>query len=159
MLHQRPEIPGGSHSALLGIEEILFGRQPKLIPGRRHELKEAASSFRRHGSGVTPAFGLSYLTKKLWVDVEALSDEPDGHTDDGLPVRQDRVGEIESEPEAVPILVERGSDGQWRIAAVTVARVPELSAEFGYGLLGDYIPVPLRQFRFLHLEGHCKLRT
>jgi MscS family membrane protein len=67
-------------------------------------------------------------------------------------VRQDRVGEIESEPEAVPILVERGSDGQWRIAAVTVARVPDLYAEFGYGLLGDYIPAPLRQIRFLHLE-------
>jgi MscS family membrane protein len=92
------------------------------------------------------------LDQKLWVDVEALSDEPEGQADDGLPARQDRVGEIEAEPEAVPILVERGRDGQWRIAAATVARVPELYAEFGYGPLGDYIPAPLRQIRFLHLE-------
>jgi MscS family membrane protein len=91
------------------------------------------------------------LDQALWVDVEALSDAPEGHLDDGLPARQDRVGDIQMLEGPVDVLLER-SGGEWRIATATVSRIPALYAEHGYGRLGEYIPAPLLEIRFLELE-------
>jgi MscS family membrane protein len=84
------------------------------------------------------------LDRELWVDLDALSENPRGDLEDGLPRNRDAVGEIATQRGPVPILLERGTgpDGVriWRIASSTVERIPELYAEFGYGPLEPWLP-------------------
>ena len=91
------------------------------------------------------------LDRTLWVDVDALSDAPEGHRDDDLPARRERVGEVPTESGPVPILLERVGD-EWLISGSTVSRIPALYAELGYGPLEEYIPAPLLEIHFLELE-------
>lgn len=84
------------------------------------------------------------LDRTLWIDVDALSDSPDGNTDDGLPPRRDLVGTIRTSRGPVDVVVERvpdtdGSQG-WKFASSVVARIPDLYAEFGNGPLTDFLP-------------------
>ena len=91
------------------------------------------------------------LDRTLWVDVDALSDVPEGHRDDDLPARRELVGEVSTESGPVPILLERVGN-EWLIAGSTVSRIPALYAELGYGPVGKYIPAPLLDIQFLELE-------
>jgi len=91
------------------------------------------------------------LDRTLWVDVDALSDAPEGHRDDDLPARRELVGEVSTESGPVPILLERVGN-EWLIAGSTVSRIPALYAELGYGPVGKYIPAPLLDIQFLELE-------
>lgn len=93
------------------------------------------------------------LDRTLWVDLEELSDDPDGRAKDGLPASRDRVGRIELPSGAkVDILLQRvsGETGVpiWQISSATLARVPELYQEFGYHL-EPYLPEVLFEVSFL----------
>jgi MscS family membrane protein len=90
------------------------------------------------------------LDRTLWVDVDALSDSPEGDRDDDLPARRELVGEVPTEAGPVPILLERVGN-EWLIAGSTVSRIPALYAELGYGPLGEYLPAPLLDIHFLEL--------
>ncbi len=84
------------------------------------------------------------LDRTLWVELEALSDEPEGVEDDELPEFRDRVGVIRTDTGAVNVFVDRvdGPDDApiWKISATTVERIPALYEEFGYGPLGEWLP-------------------
>jgi MscS family membrane protein len=85
------------------------------------------------------------LDQTLWVDVVNLADINAGASGDGLAAWQDRIGEIETEGGAVPVLLQRvprEDDGVriWKISADTVRRVPELYAEFEPAWLEDWLP-------------------
>lgn len=92
----------------------------------------------------------------LWIDLNALSDAPDGNGNNGGSARRQRVGTIRSHKGVVPILLERtaSADGMpiWQIAATTVGRVPDLYAQFGYGRLGEWLPDPFFEITFLRIE-------
>ena len=96
------------------------------------------------------------LDQTLWLNVEALSDDPSGHRDDGLPPHRERVGTIRTTRAPVDVLLERvpREDGVliWKIAAQTVAQIPALDKEFGYGLLGEWLPAPLFEISVLTVE-------
>jgi MscS family membrane protein len=96
------------------------------------------------------------LDHTLWVDAEALSDDPSGHLDDGLPPYRERVGTIRTSRAPVDILLQHvpREDGVliWKISALTVAKIPGLDQEFGYGLLGEWLPAPLFEISFLTVE-------
>lgn len=95
------------------------------------------------------------LDRRLWVDLEALSAEPEGDQDDGLRPGVDRVGTIQTDRGPVDILLERveGEDGVpvWKVAGRTVAQVPVLYAQFGYGPLYEILPEPLVTVRVLEV--------
>ncbi len=84
------------------------------------------------------------LDQELWVELENLSQQPEGHSDDGLPPYRDRVGTIHSEAGPVDILLQRVPRGDgvsiWKISSATVARIPALYDEFGYGPLEAWLP-------------------
>ena len=96
------------------------------------------------------------LDRALWVDLDKLSDRPEGDPNDSLPPGKDSLGTIETENGPVEILIERvpqaGSPPVWKIAATTVEVIPALYEEFGWGPLAKVLPAPFFQIRFLQIR-------
>jgi MscS family membrane protein len=85
------------------------------------------------------------LDQTIWIDVGNLSDSNAGTPNDGLPAWQDRIGDIRTREGNVSLLMQRvprTGDGTriWKIAAATVALVPELHAEFEPLWLEEWLP-------------------
>jgi MscS family membrane protein len=95
------------------------------------------------------------LSRTLWIDVEGLSGDGEGRPNDGLPAYRDRVGTIETERGKAEILIQRvpREDGVriWQFAGVTVAQVPALWDEFGYGVLERFLPKIFFEFQLLEI--------
>ena len=93
------------------------------------------------------------LDRALWIDPARLSDSPEGDLDDGLPRNRELVGTIQMGKTSVDVLLTRTTqpDGtpRWKFAGSTVAKIPALYAEFGYGPFAEYLPRPLVERRFL----------
>ncbi|MGZ8422425.1 MAG: mechanosensitive ion channel family protein [Nitrospira sp.] len=96
------------------------------------------------------------LDRVLWIDVKALSPNPAGEVDDELPAVQDRVGRIAGQARTYDVLLQRvpRGDGQniWQFAGATVADLPRLYEEFGYGRLESVFPRWLFDVQFLRIE-------
>ncbi len=85
------------------------------------------------------------ITRKVPIDLDGLSEEPQGNVDDSLPSWRERVARIETSNGRVDILLQRvpregDSIRIWKVASVTVDKIPDLYGEFGYGPLEDYLP-------------------
>jgi len=96
------------------------------------------------------------LDRALWVDLDRLSDQPEGDPEDGLPALRDSLGTIETATGPVEVLIERvsqpGGVPVWKIAASTVGAIPALYEEFGWGPLANVLPAPFFQLRFLQIR-------
>jgi MscS family membrane protein len=93
------------------------------------------------------------LDRKLWIDMELLSNAPRGHGEDGLPEFRDRIGRIDMpDGDPIDILVQHVPRGDgvsiWKISSATVARIPQLWAQFGYGPLEEVLPQFLFDINF-----------
>lgn len=79
--------------------------------------------------------------RAMRIDIEDLSDDPLGHQDDGLPAYRDRITTIKTKQGPVDIMMQRVPRGDgvfiWKISNATVAIIPALDAEFGYGVIGN----------------------
>jgi len=108
-------------------------------------------------SGPTRARQLKFLLdQSLWIDPDSLSEEPEGDLEDGLPARREFVGTMAHADERVDVFLERvprEGDGAaiWKLAGTTVARVPALYEESGYGALLDGLPRVLLDTRILEV--------
>lgn len=94
------------------------------------------------------------LDRELWVPLEELSDRPRGDREDGLPTDVERLGVVSLGPERVEVDLARVPvDGKplWLFAGDTVARIPDLYAEYGYGPLERYLPDVFFEQRFLEV--------
>ena len=95
------------------------------------------------------------LDRELWVPVDDLSTDPSGAAGDGLRANVDRIGVIEASAGTVPVDLQRvpRSDGVpvWLVSASTLARVPELYKEFGYGPLERFLPRVFFEVRLLEV--------
>ena len=94
--------------------------------------------------------------RSMIIDYEAISDEPEGHLDDSLPRYRDRITTIKSSEGIVDILMQRipRDDGVfiWKLSNATVATIPMLDKEFGYGPIGDRLSLIFPHYHFLGLE-------
>lgn len=111
----------------------------------------------RHSDGPVLARHLKVvLDHTMWVDLDALSDAPEGPSDTTGATHRQRAGTIRTAKGAVPLLLERVPTGDgvfiWKIAATTVAKIPDLYARFGYGVLGNWLPDPFFEITFLNIE-------
>jgi MscS family membrane protein len=106
---------------------------------------------RRSAEGPRLARQLEIVVQRtLAREAELLSDEPAGDRQDGLADNIERLGTIQTRTGPVDVLLRRSNvDGGWRIAPRTVARIPTLYAEFGYGIIELLLPRPLIEIRFL----------
>lgn len=95
------------------------------------------------------------LSRTLWIDLEELSQDPEGRSEDGLPTYRDRLGTIKTERGKLDILLQRvpREDGVriWQIAGSTVSQIPLLWDEFGYGALERYLPQVFFEFQLLEI--------
>lgn len=89
------------------------------------------------------------LDRTLPLQLELISNDPEGNLEDGLPPNLERLGTIGR----TEILLERESsvESPWRFAASTVAAVPDLYATHGPGPLGKFLPAPLFEMVWLDL--------
>lgn len=93
-------------------------------------------------TGADLAKKLSIVARRaMTISLEDLSNDPLGHNDDGLPSYRDRITTIKTANGPVDILMQRVPRGDgvfiWKVSNATVALIPELNDEFGYGLIGE----------------------
>ena len=96
------------------------------------------------------------LDRALWVDMDILSMDQNGHSDDGFPSYRDFVGRIDLEDQKVDILLQRVPRGDgvyiWKFSSATVREIPLLYDEYGYGEWGEKLYLSLPDYRFLTLQ-------
>lgn len=96
------------------------------------------------------------LDQTLWIDLELLSTSPEGEQSDNLPIARERVGRISAEGKTYDLLLQRVPRGDgvyiWKFADVTVAEIPELYQQFGYGQLERIFPAWMFDVSFLGIN-------
>ncbi len=96
------------------------------------------------------------LGRELWIDLDEINDRPEGASGDDLPAYRDTFGEIQLGNEVVTLYLQRipRGDGEfiWKISNRTVAEIPKLYAEFGYGPIEDRLRRALPDTTFLSVE-------
>ena len=94
--------------------------------------------------------------RSMIVDYEAISDDPDGHAEDGLPSYRDRITTIKTSDGLVDIMMQKVPRGDgvsiWKLSNATVARIPALNEELGYGPIGDQLSLIFPHYYVLGLE-------
>jgi len=79
--------------------------------------------------------------RAMVINFEEMSNDPLGHKDDGLPSYRDRITTLKTKSGPVDILMQRVPRGDgvsiWKISNATVAIIPKLDEEFGYGIIGS----------------------
>lgn len=96
------------------------------------------------------------LGRELWVDVGSLSQSPEGDLNDRLAEGRDRIGRIAGRTKSYDIVLQRvpREDGVsiWKFAGSTVAEIPQLYEEFGYGRLETILPPWFFDYRIMGIE-------
>ncbi len=92
------------------------------------------------------------------IDFSSLSNQPEGHLDDGLPSYRDLLGTIPlNRDESIPIYLQRVPDGEggriWKISNATARYIPELWQVYGYNPLIIRLEDHLPDFNFLYLQN------
>lgn len=99
---------------------------------------------------------LSFMvSQQVVVDISAISDDPEGDQDDGLPGYRDLIATVELAETTVPIYLQRVPDGDggrmWKISNATVERIPEMWEELGFHPLASSLFNLLPDFTFAGL--------
>ncbi|WOH35965.1 mechanosensitive ion channel [Thalassotalea fonticola] len=91
------------------------------------------------------------------LDITTLSDDPQGHKDDGLPSYRDLLGVIKSSNTDVPIYLQRikveNERHIWKISSHTVGQIPVMWAEFGYHPIAQSVAEYLPDFTVLDMQN------
>jgi MscS family membrane protein len=95
------------------------------------------------------------LDQTVLIDLDMMSDQPDGSPEEGSPADRAVIGTVNAKGSRTPLLLQRLPGPEetrvWKISASTVAQIPRLYREFGYGPLGDYLPPLFFEIRVLEL--------
>lgn len=95
-------------------------------------------------SAVTLAQELSVvIDRRLFTNLEEISNEPDGRLNDNLPANQESIGFVKYAHGTVPILLERVTrdDGKvWLFSSETLDLIPEIYAEITPSMVDDVVP-------------------
>jgi MscS family membrane protein len=96
------------------------------------------------------------LDRTVWIDLDTLSTDPKGHSEDGLPSYRDRVCRIKTPEKEIDVLLQRvpRDDGSyiWKFSSVTVVQIPQLYKYFGYGYLERFFPASFFDLEILGIH-------
>ncbi|TRX53395.1 mechanosensitive ion channel family protein [Thalassomonas sp. M1454] len=91
------------------------------------------------------------------LDISTISDQPEGHLDDGLPKYRDLLGVLKSNGENLPIYLQRITDANgnktWKISSNSTAKIPALWQEFGYHPIAESIARYLPEFTIADMQN------
>jgi MscS family membrane protein len=106
-------------------------------------------------AGQALAHQLRVVLDNTVYDLGAISDEPEGRLETGLPKNRQLVGRVETDKGTFSIYLERvpRDDGVliWQFSNVTVSRIPDLYRDLSYGIVGERLPQFLVETRVLRL--------
>ena len=93
----------------------------------------------------------------LWFNVDEISSDPKGRTEDGLPSYQDLLGSIKTPSRTVKFLLQRVPRKEdrvmiWKLSSATVAAIPELYEHYGFGTIGEVLPEAIFDIDVLGIE-------
>lgn len=95
------------------------------------------------------------LNTGLKINLEDVSNSPDGKGSDGLPDDREMIGLVETRTSPLEVVLVRNSDKTgnkiWQFSPETLARVPSAYTALDHFSPGDYLPEPLREIRFLRI--------
>ena len=93
------------------------------------------------------------LDRALWVDLEKLSNDPDGQGKDGLPTFRDILDRIETPKKTIDILLQHvpREDGVliWKFSNKTVGQIPLLWEHHGYSMFEESLTKIFPDIMFL----------
>lgn len=100
------------------------------------------------------AWGLAIvIEREFLLNLEELSDDPDGAAGDGLPAYRDEFGRLTADGKDYVFYMQRvpRGDGErvWKVSNRTVAHAAELYEQFGYGPIADYLAETMPKGSFL----------
>lgn len=111
-----------------------------------------------HGPKLARQFKI-ILDRALWIDLELISNNPDGMLEDGLPSIRESLGRIKIEAidKSVDILLQQVPRESgvyiWKISNRTVAEIPYLYAQFGYSPFEEKLSEWFPDFVFLRWQS------
>ena len=126
------------------------------------DMRNVPPGVRRKGSELARELKI-IADRSLWVDIDTISEDPNGHKDDGLPSYRDIIARLKTPGGPIEILMQRVPDdkgGQiWKISNRTISEIPKLYEHYGYGEFGDKLSRLLPEYQFLGLEIWQWVRT
>ncbi|MFV7770405.1 mechanosensitive ion channel family protein [Shewanella marisflavi] len=104
------------------------------------------------------------IERNIWLDLSQISDAPQGQDNDQLPSYRDLFGRVELQSDKVSLYLQRvpGDDGSiWKVSNATVAKVPELYQNLGYGPVAEWFVnhIPEGRWFNVHLWEWCLLTS
>ena len=95
------------------------------------------------------------IEESMVLELATVSDRPEGDPGDGVRIERVR-GDVQPERADPRLVLElrelETGESAWLVSASTVARIPELYAAIGHGLLAEVLPDYFFELRFLDLE-------
>jgi MscS family membrane protein len=94
------------------------------------------------------------LNRSLWIDLDAVSELPQGNLNEAVPSYRELLGVIELTDTKVDILLQRipRKDDRvkiWKISNATVNKIPALAKQYGYSPVGEWLSDRLPSVGFL----------
>src|SRR5207253_3422770 len=119
-----PEVPRGAMARFLAAcGEGHYARAAEYL-----NLRQLPQSVRAQRGAELARELETVLDRALWVDLDRLSDQPEGDPEDGLPALRDSLGTIETTTPPVDRSIERvsqpGGPPAWQTAPTTLPPVP-----------------------------------
>ncbi|MCL1137105.1 mechanosensitive ion channel family protein [Shewanella pneumatophori] len=80
---------------------------------------------------------IAIIERNIWVNMQEINDTPDGTSEDQLPSYRDAFGRVQIKGSEITLLLQKVPNKQlgsiWKVSNATVAKVPLLYSELGYG--------------------------
>ncbi|QYJ84656.1 mechanosensitive ion channel family protein [Shewanella mesophila] len=95
------------------------------------------------------------IDRNIWIDIEQINDTPQGADGDQLPSFRDIFGRIKLPSDEIALFLQRvpsDSGSIWKISNATVAKVPRLYENLGYGPVAEWFISNLPEGRILKVN-------
>jgi len=112
--------------------------------------------------GMTAESGAEYASKlqaiidrNVWVDLDQINDSPRGSDNDMLPAYRDAFGRIKVDGGEISLLLQRVPSEQgsiWKVSNATVAKIPQLYSQLGYGPVVEWLIDNLPEARLFKIN-------
>ena len=145
---------GTPRSSILALSSALDDRDYERVMNYL-DLRNVPANIRNQGQELARQLKI-IADRTLWVEIDTISNDPEGHADDNLEGARDIVARLKTPERPVDILIQRvpgGDSGQvWKISNRTVSEIPHLYQHYGYGEYGDKLSRLLPDYQILGLD-------